>query len=154
MILTWLLQQSIFPVKAFKNFSQQGYFWLDFMSNSSVVTTCPKEAVCVASHALSWRFTVFPQVYKKWGRDWKASSQTCRNEEKAGQHYRCNAGTWPRKPVITGMVPFGAVKAVDSLCGKLGEFQVCVRLVVGYLSRVIKMLCLWCTRAILLSVGS
>lgn len=154
MILNWLLQQNIFPVKSSKNFSQQEYFWLDFTSNSSVATTCPKEAVCVASYASSRWFTVFPQVYKKWGRNWKASSQTCRNEEKAGQHYCRNAGTWPRKPVITGIVWFEAVKAIDSLCGNLGECKVCVRWVVGYLSRVIKVLWLWCTWVILLSVGS
>lgn len=125
-----------------------------YESNFSDMTTCPKEAVYIALYALSWLFTIFLQVYKKWGRNWKASSQTCRNEEKAGQHYCCNAGTWPRKPVVTGIIWFEAIKPVDSLCRNLRECQVCVRLVVGYLSRVIKMLCLWCTRAILLSVGS
>lgn len=125
-----------------------------YESNFSDMTTCPKEAVYIASYALSWLVTIFPQVYKKWGGNWKASSQTCRNEEKAGQHYCSNAGTWPRKPVITGIISFEAIQPVDFLRRNLGAFQVHVRVVVGYLSRVIKVLHLWCTRAILLSVGS
>lgn len=120
-----------------RTFQSKDFFGLDFMWVSSQTDNWFKgHTVYIVLNTLSWLFIILPQVYKKWGRNWKASGQTCRNEEKVGQYNGCNAGTWPRKPVIAGIIWFEAIKPVDSLFGTLGEFQICVSLVMGCLSRV------------------